>query len=271
MSIKAILRNALLVTALLILISIAATLYGNYLASSSVTRLAFTELPAAQTVQGMVLEYERLRKYEKEYFVFATNPERRANYEKEWEKAYAALVKRFTEARAASNEGFSAAEKSKILEWNGAVDSYASGFRQLIARVSNGTLTDGIAANAENGKNVDYVRPFGKEAPDLLAKQVAGTQAAAKGAVTTVRNVLIAIVVLQVLVVFALFWVYLRVPKAIGAVITEFSDAVDKMSKGDIKSPLPDSNLEEFEPLSNGLARLQKSLSIAMDRLRNRA
>jgi hypothetical protein len=82
---------------------------------------------------------------------------------------------------------------------------------------------------------------------------------------------LIGIVVIQVLVLLALLSAYLRVPKAIGSTIDSFSAAVDKMSKGDTKSALPENSLVEFEPLLAGLGRLQKSLAIAIDRLRSRA
>lgn len=270
MSIKSMLRNALLITGLLVTISIAATLYGNHLATSAVNKLAFSEMPATQTIQALVLEYERMRKYEKEYFVFAANVDRRSNYEKEWEKAYATIGKLFSDARADSNTQFTAVEKSKLREWNDAIDSYAKGFRELVKRVTGGVVPDGLTANSENGKNVDHVRPFGKDAPAFLAKQVADSQTAAGAAVSTVRGALIGIVVLQVLVLLALVFAYLRVPKAIGATITSFSEAVDKMSKGDAKSPLPETGLAEFEPLSQGLGRLQKSLGIAIDRLKSR-
>lgn len=271
MSIKKMIRNTLILIGLLLVLAIGAAIYGGKVAIDATQNLAQKAMPAAILYQDVALSYERARKYEKEFFVFANNAERRERYLGDWNKGIEGLNKQLSEGAANANKAYTAREARQFAGWKEAVQVYATGFRGLADNVKNGTIPDGITANQENGKNVDSVREFAKEVTTAAGNNVKEANTAANDVVQLLKYAVGGIVVLLILVLLSLIVLGRSIPSKISSAISDYTKWVDSMSKGDLKQEMVSSEFEEFAPLSEGLRRLRNAMSMAMERLRSRS
>jgi methyl-accepting chemotaxis protein len=200
-------------------------------------------------------------------FVFAANKERATKYSQDWDKSSKDTLTRIEGLIANRSKYFSDAEVSKARDWETAMKRYVAGFDGVRQQVLAGTL-DGVAANAANGVNVDFVRPFGREAPAAAAARVKAAQeavAAAKATSDKVRNGIFAL-----LLVVMLYLIYLAVslPKKVTQPLAKISDAVERMSKGDLNTSLEAVEVEEFAKLQASTERMRKAFAMMMERIK---
>jgi nitrogen fixation/metabolism regulation signal transduction histidine kinase len=268
MSIKKLIQNTMIIIALLLLSAIGAALYGGYVARSAALDLTTKAMPAALRYKDTLLAYEQARKYEKEFFVFAGNVERRERYLGEWNKAIGKLNVLLSEGQSNTNKAYTKAEVSQFGSWKDSVEGYSKGFKGLAENVKNGTVPDGITANQENTKNVDFVREFAKQVAAAVDTNTKEVQESANKSLNVLNYAIFAIIALLILVLLMVILLARSVPAKISGVINDYTAWVESMSKGDLKREMVASDYTEFEPLSKGLGRLRTSLSMAMERLR---
>lgn len=103
----------------------------------------------ASELNELAVLAQQIRRYEKEYFVYVGNVERRANYEKEWTDTSAKITKLLGKLRA--NEGgiLENSEVAQVGVWWGAADFYASEMRKIFGMVNERTERVTLAERAE--------------------------------------------------------------------------------------------------------------------------
>jgi hypothetical protein len=86
---------------------------------------------AAGLLAGVQIEGEKLRRYEKEMFIYVTNAGKRGGYVKEFDGAYTKLLNLLDTTLMPSGKVFSDEERTQILGWKNAAVFYANEFNSL--------------------------------------------------------------------------------------------------------------------------------------------
>jgi methyl-accepting chemotaxis protein len=247
-SITGSLRFAIIVLIVLLLGVGGVAWYGQQVTERAVAKVTDIDFPGTIEIDDIAVGFQRARRYEKELFVFAGDKERATKYSKDWDGAVKQTADKLAAMTSNRNKYFSDAEVSKAREWEGAMKNYTTGFDRVRNRVLTGAI-DGVAANAENGVNVDFVRPFDREAPAAAAARLKTAKADSeklKDTIGNLRNVMLSLVAL---IIAYLIYLAISLPKRVAAPLALISDAVDRMSKGDLKTELEAPGVEEFEKL----------------------
>ena len=172
---------------LLVLIAQASLTYvylqrSHELASVTVAR----DFKQSIDIAKIAVEGQKLRRYEKEYFIYVGNPERRAKYDGEWHESHAKLLSMLDKILARNNGVWGPKEKSEIDRWRISLRKYRQGFDAVVRAVNEGKITTTGAANtachhaaAPNLTTLEYcrfLRALYEELPENLdRKQICDT------------------------------------------------------------------------------------------------
>lgn len=91
------------------------------------------DFAAASLLAKIRLHGERMRRYEKEFFIYLTAPAKRANYANEHAEAYKKLLEDVDTALMPSSRAFTDAERERIMQWKQDAIFYVSEFSKLVA------------------------------------------------------------------------------------------------------------------------------------------
>ncbi len=244
------------------------TWWGMQATLTGLSELSGKSMVAANELQNLSLDYQQMRRYEKEYFIFLGDLERRTKYGKDWQDANARIVKRSQELIKNSENRFSAQELVQISSWQQGVDNYAKGFQSLQARIETGSITDGVTANNENIKNVDFVRPLNREAPELANNRVSSAQAAVNELTAQTTRLFWILAAMVVVIIAVLFYLLIRLPRSISGPIQVFAQTAERLTKGEYNVGIQKTDIVEFKPLAESLERLANAMRYMMERIR---
>lgn len=235
------------------------------LASGSVAR----DFEQSVHIAHIAIEGQKLRRFEKEFFIYVTNEERRNKYIGEWTESFDKLGLMLDEIQTSGDDAWSAQDKSLVGDWRRSYERYGDEFKQVIASVQSGEITTTEDANTaiKVGKNAFRV---------LLNGATEGGEIKYGAALLTMNQLannssLMRIVVLSVCaanVLIALFML-LVIPRSITRPIAALSEAASRMSKGELNQPVPPAKVSEFTELSQTLERLRVSQKTLIDRVKS--
>lgn len=86
---------------------------------------------AAGLLSKLQVQAERMRRYEKEMFIYAAVPDKRAKYVKEFDDAYAKLLDLQNQAMGSQQKGFTADDRAQVAKWGDATAFYGNEFRKV--------------------------------------------------------------------------------------------------------------------------------------------
>lgn len=148
----------LVVLALIVGAAMAAVAWVNQTARELVGQAVRHNFSAAGLLSRIQVEGERMRRYEKEMFIYANQADARAKYAKEFDGAYTKLIALNNEAAALGHKGFTDEDRAEIAKWLDATAFYANEFRRLTATAESTpadaaaltlTLNNGIKAGKD--------------------------------------------------------------------------------------------------------------------------
>lgn len=120
---------------------------------------------AAGLLSKIQVQAERMRRFEKEMFIYAAVPENRKKYVTEFGDAHTRLLGLLNEAAAPSHKAFSDEERAEMAKWIDATGFYTNEFARIATQLDNGggPLADGkgelsLAANKAIGPGKDRFR-----------------------------------------------------------------------------------------------------------------
>jgi hypothetical protein len=87
---------------------------------------------AAGLLAKMQVQAERMRRYEKEMFIYAAQPDKQAKYAKEFDEAHAQLLRLQNETAALSHKGFSDEDRAAMAKWIDATTFYTTEFGRMV-------------------------------------------------------------------------------------------------------------------------------------------
>lgn len=91
------------------------------------------DFSAAALLAKIRLHGERMRRYEKEFFIYLTNPVKRDGYAREHAEAYKKLLDDLDTALMPSSRAFTDKEREQLMLWKHAAIFYVAEFNRLVA------------------------------------------------------------------------------------------------------------------------------------------
>lgn len=250
---------------------------------------------------------QQIRRYEKEYFVYVQNEEKRNGYIKEFDGASVRIGKLIDAILANTGGAYSKADISEINRWRDAHAFYASEMTRIFNEVRRiqadvaaapapapAPAAAGKATPAATAAQAPVAQapklPTPAEANDLIkagkdrfgAELIAGVNKMGKAKTEATLGLaqgttegyqqLLSVVVATVLagIGIAVFLI-LTLPAAITRPIRALAEVADTVARGELDKPFATTNVPEFEPLVKSLERMRVALSVLTRRAKAKA
>jgi methyl-accepting chemotaxis protein len=300
-SIRAMLVTGLAAIAALFLVQAGLLSWGQRTIERDVVATAQKNTIASSQLSELAVVAQQVRRYEKEYFVYVTNQERRENYVKEWTGASDKMAKLVQTMRANADGAFTADDIGKISTWASAAEFYSSEMKKIFDVVNGrqnqiGAVTPAPSASASSTAKpataaivanpsmyspveVNGMITAGKDRlSGVLIKGVSDMSAAKTKATLALPGVtkagfekLWAGVMATVLLGFVIAgFLALKMPAAITGPIEKLSAAVERMSKGELDKPIDVAAPREFGVLTTAVERMRVAQNVLVQRMRAR-
>lgn len=120
--------------AVLVALLVSGFLWGTALTEQGVEQAIRRNFTAAGKLAQVQVAGEKMRRFEKEMFIYVALPEQRAGYAKEFDATYTRLLDLLDDVLAPSSAAFDDAERAEALRWKLAANFYASEFNNLVRR-----------------------------------------------------------------------------------------------------------------------------------------
>lgn len=242
---------------------------------------------------------QQIRRYEKEYFVYVRNEEKRNGYIKEFEGTSLRISKLLDSLLANADKAYSNAELAEITRWRAAHMFYTSEMQRIFGEVKRVQVDiaafSAIAAPARPGTptvpqaeaptlpSPDQVNDMIKAGKDRFgAELISGvarlgklkTEATLNLAQNTTASYkrLLGVIMATVLAGVAIA-IYLAVvlPRAVARPIVALAKVAELVARGDMDKPFSAEGTAEFEPLARSLEKMRAALSVMTRKLRTKA
>lgn len=141
--------------AVLVAVLVSGFLWGTALTEQGVEQAIRRNFTAAGKLAQLQVAGEKMRRFEKEMFIYVAVPDKRTGYVKEFDGAYTRLLELLDDALAPSGTAFTDAERREILAWKEAANFYASEFNTLSRRAAELPLT-GLTAEQRAALTIDF-------------------------------------------------------------------------------------------------------------------
>jgi methyl-accepting chemotaxis protein len=300
-SIRSILLAGLAAIALLFIVQAGLLSWGQKSIERDVVSAVQKNTLASSQLSDLAVTAQQARRYEKEYFVYVNNVERREGYIKEWTGASEKMAKLVQTMRANADGAFSLDDLGKIASWANAAEFYSAEMKRIffavnerqgqlagvVAVVAASPTKPGIAAPAAASAvamfspvEVNGMIGAGKDrlsgvlikgVSDMAAEKTKQTLALpelTKQGFDRMWNLVMASVVIGLVVAG---YLALKLPTAITKPIATLSGAIDRVSKGELDVAIDTSGPSEFSTLTAAVERMRVAQGALVARLRSRA
>lgn len=234
------------------------------LVSDAINRDFFGSLAMSR----LAVEAQKIRRYEKEYFMYIGNAKKEKKYENEWRDSYYKITDMVNSMLRDVDGIWSAQEKETFKEWAASLVFYGDGFKGVVSNVKMGNVTDTLSANTAIQEAKNKFRLLVKGATSVSESKFE-TAAASERQISESNHVLLKVLALATgIAVFVCALIMVLVPVAIISPIRMLSDAADSISKGDLDRPVPSTvGVMDFRGLASTLERMRVSQKAMLERL----
>lgn len=206
---------------------------------------------------GLSSASQKIRRFEKEFFIYVNNPEKRNKYAGQFNETNEE-INQFLEQLISIYTTYKYDTSSIALaEWAAALKYYADGFNTLVERVQNGEIINVIDANSAIQ---DYKNRFRLvlAGTDKAIKQqyLLATEKADLIKQYQSNSSTIFIVISTLSFLIAIFMSFF-VPASIVKPLKQLTDIANRISKGQVKAMTDVKGSVEIENLSKSIQRLQ--------------
>lgn len=116
--------------ALLMALFVAVVSMANQRVERNIEQAVRHNFAAAGLLSKLQVQAERMRRYEKEMFIYAAVADKRAKYVKDFDEAYTKLLDLQNQALASQHKGFTEADRAEVTKWAEATSFYTNEFRR---------------------------------------------------------------------------------------------------------------------------------------------
>lgn len=117
-------------TALLMALFVAIVLFANQRVERHIEQAVKHNFAAAGLLSKLQIQAERMRRYEKEMFIYATVADKRIKYVKDFDDAHTKLLDLQNQALASQHKGFTDEDRAEVAKWAAATSFYTNEFRR---------------------------------------------------------------------------------------------------------------------------------------------
>jgi methyl-accepting chemotaxis protein len=249
---------------------------------------------ASSELSQLAVLAQQVRRYEKEYFVYVGNEEKRNGYIKEWTDTSDKISNLLSTMSANKGTAFAKSDLTAIANWTSASEFYNSEMLKIFATVrSAAAATPTPEAATATAKVVTTATPAASGLPspvqvndmikdgknrfsDVLIKGVSAMSAEKTKATLALSDtanssfeklllgVLLTVAVGVLLSIFLMF----TLPKAVTNPLATLTESVDNISKGNLDIKVNASGIKEFDGLSVALERMRLGQQALIARMR---
>lgn len=162
------------VIALLVASMVAGVLWGCAVTQSGVERAVRQNFVAAGLLSRLQVEGEKMRRYEKEMFIYVSDTAKREGYVKEFDAAYTKMLTLLDTMLQPSGPYFTDEERADLQRWKAAALFYAAEFSNLSVKASAQPLS-ALAPEQRVGLTVEYNNAI-KAGKDRFRELLGGTE-----------------------------------------------------------------------------------------------
>jgi HAMP domain-containing protein len=250
---------------------------------------------------------QQIRRYEKEYFIYVNDVNKRNGYIKEWTGTHDKLKATLETMLGKDQDSFSPSDRSEIVKWGDALKFYSSEMQNIFKSVDGRTREIELAAAraaeaAAAPKPAAGAKATAVEAPapvvmftpvevntmigpgkDRLSaelikgvstlskaktEQTLGLPTIAREGFSRMLNWALATVAIGTLLTL---FVLMTLPKTVRNPIASLTAMIEGISLGKVDNAMPKTGVAEFSDLEKGVERLRQSQKIMLDRMRGGA
>ena len=237
--------------------------------NSSLVRQAINhDFKASTEIANIAVIGQALRRYEKEYFIYVDNFDKRRGYHKEFSESAGKLKKSLDGILGDTSTTWSDDDKREATVWAKALDTYTLGFNEIADKVERGELQTTLEANAaiQNAKNAFRVLLKGAAKGSRLKYQ--GAEVNHARIAKNLNFVNYTVIVMSVAGLALVLVLMISIPRAIAGPIKLLNDAATAMSVGNLDRRVPLSSVAEFEDLAKTLERMRVSQKVLIHKSR---
>lgn len=266
MSIRSKLLFSFLFMTLLIVI-LFATRHFFSIKEDSLIREIVLEHEISTHLSGLSTAAQKIRRYEKEYFIYVQNPEKRNKYASEFSEALEEINNHITELKTVYTRSNKNTALTILSEWKNATDYYANGFDTLNKQVQNNEIKGVLEANnaIQNYKNRFRVVLSGTTESIQNQYELATFKAERIKRYQDTSSLIFAVIA-AISVLVALVMSFL-VPAGIVKPLKQLTDIANGISKGKVNDSVEVKGSIEIEDLAKSIRRLQSATLGLLKRL----
>jgi hypothetical protein len=149
-------------TALVMALFVAIVTFANERVERDIAQAVKHNFAAAGLLSKLQVQAERMRRYEKEMFIYAAVADKRAKYVKDFDDAHTKLLDLQNQALASQHKGFTDADRAEVTKWAEATSFYTNEFRRTATTAELATAAQAaeltIKLNNDIGPGKDRFR-----------------------------------------------------------------------------------------------------------------
>jgi HAMP domain-containing protein len=274
--------------------------YSQATAKSDVVETARKNTLASSQLTELAVLAQQVRRYEKEYFVYVGNEERRNNYVKEWTGTSDKITKLLNTMLTNADAAFSSDDTAKIANWQSAADFYGTEMKKIFtavndqaARVTQASATSAAIPNKAPAKpteavpapapvmfaatEVNTMITAGKDrlsgvlikgVSEMSSEKTKQTLALSEVAAGGFNQVFAGVMLTVAIGIVIALILMITLPKAVTKPLENLTIAVDDLSKGKLDTKVEAANVAEFVGLATALERMRVGQQALVARMR---
>jgi methyl-accepting chemotaxis protein len=283
--------------------------YSQSTAKSTVVDTARKNTIASSQLTDLAVLAQQVRRYEKEYFVYVGNEERRNNYIKEWTGTSDKITKLLGAMRTNADGAFTSDDTAKVANWQSAADFYSAEMKKIFGavtdqatKVAQAAQVVAIPAASSAGKatttkpteaapvapavamfaatEVNTMITAGKDrlsgvlikgVSEMSAEKTKQTLSLSEVAAGGFNQVFAGVMLTVVVGIIIALILMVTLPKAVTTPLETLTAAVDDLSKGKLDAKVDAGNVAEFAGLATALERMRVGQQAMVARMRRTA
>jgi HAMP domain-containing protein len=276
--------------------------YSQSTAKSDVVDTARKNTLASSQLTELAVLAQQVRRYEKEYFVYVGNEERRNGYIKEWTGTSDKILKLLGTMRTNSEGAFSTDDVGKMGNWISASEFYSAEMKKIFGAVNDqavrvtqaATAPAPVAVPAVKGSAPANTTPTAavvmfappdvntmigagkdrlsgvliKEVGIMSAEKTKQTLALSEVAAGGFNQVFVGVMLTVAIGILIALILMFTLPKAVTDPLQNLTDTVDNLSKGNLDTKVDTGDVAEFAGLATALERMRVGQQAMVARMR---
>lgn len=234
-----------------------------------VTSVVDKDFASSVDIGALAIEGQKLRRFEKEFFIYADDPEKRGKYVKEWTESFNTLIAQLAQLQSNPNYFAAPRERAVLAAWTQAAKAYGEGFKSIVQQVDEGTLAGTRAANSAIGPYKDMFRVLLDGAGSEQANRISRSKQDIQDIKGQFGIVMVAFAALTLAGVILTIAIVLIIPGMISRPIEALTLSAQSMSRGNLMQPVVvQGDAVEFKDLASTLERMRVSQREMLKRIK---